>query len=68
MLGALFFGFFYALQTQLQISAIHLTWLGVEWNSPAILDSLPYLMTLAALVSVVGRASPPAALGVETEC
>jgi len=26
---------------------------------------LPYLMTLAALVSVVGRATPPAALGQE---
>lgn len=67
MLGALFFGFFYALQTQLQISAVHLSWLGIEWNSPAILDSLPYLMTLAALVSVVGRATPPAALGMDTD-
>ncbi len=67
MLGALFFGFFYALQTQLQISAVHLVWLGIEWNSPAILDSLPYLMTLAALVSVVGRAVPPAALGLDLE-
>ena len=63
--GALFFGFFYALQTQLQISAIHPHWLGIEWNSPFLLDSLPYLMTLAALMSVVGRASPPAALGAE---
>lgn len=63
--GALFFGFFYALQTQFQLSQIHLQWLGIDWTSPAILDTLPYLMTLAALVSVVGRASPPAALGQE---
>jgi len=64
-LGALFFGFFYALETQLQISGIHLTLLGIEWTSPFLLDMLPYLMTLAALVSVVGRATPPAALGQE---
>jgi simple sugar transport system permease protein len=64
-LGALLFGFFYALQTQLQISGVKLTWLGIEWNSPFLLDMLPYLMTIAALVSVVGRAVPPAALGAE---
>ncbi len=63
--GALFFGFFYALQTQLQISNIHLNFLGVEWTSPFLLDTIPYLMTLAALISVVGRAVPPAALGQE---
>jgi simple sugar transport system permease protein len=61
--GALFFGFFYALQTQLQISGIHASFLGIEWTSPFLLDTLPYLMTLAALLSVVGRAVPPAALG-----
>jgi general nucleoside transport system permease protein len=66
-LGALFFGFFYAVQTQLQISGVKLHWLGVEWTSPFLLDSLPYIMTLAALVSVVGRAIPPAALGKEEE-
>lgn len=66
-LGALFFGFFYALQIQLQISGIPLRWLGIEWNSPYLLDSLPYLMTLAALAGVVGRAVPPASLGRETE-
>lgn len=65
--GALFFGFFYALQTQLQISGLPLHWLGIEWNSPFLLDSLPYLMTLAALAGVVGRAVPPAALGQETD-
>jgi ABC-type uncharacterized transport system permease subunit len=63
--GALFFGFFDALQSQLQISGVQLHWLGVEWTSPFLLKSLPYLMTLAALVSVVGRATPPAALGQE---
>ncbi len=63
--GTLFFGFFYALQTQLQISGVHWNWLGVEWSSPFLLDSLPYLMTILALVSVIGRAAPPAALGQE---
>ena len=62
-LGALFFGFFDALQSQLQISGVHLVWLGVEWTSPYLLQSLPYAMTIAALVSVIGRATPPAALG-----
>ena len=64
-LGALFFGFFDALQSQLQISGVHLVGFGVEWTSPYLLQSLPYLMTIAALVSVVGRATPPAALGRE---
>ncbi len=64
-LGALFFGFCYVLQTQLQIMGKHIVFLGVEWTSPYLLDGLPYLMTLAALVSVVGRATPPAALGNE---
>lgn len=66
-LGALFFGFFYAVNTQLQISGVKVNWLGIEWTNAFILDSLPYLMTLAALVSVVGRAVPPAALGKEEE-
>ena len=61
--GALFFGFFDAMQSQLQISGVHVNWLGIEWASPFLLKSLPYLMTLAALVTVVGRATPPAALG-----
>lgn len=65
-LGALFFGFFDALQSQLQISGVHLNVLGVEWTNPFLLESLPYLMTIAALVTVVGRATPPAALGQET--
>ena len=65
--GALFFGFFYALQTQLQISNVHLRLLGVEWSSPFLLDTLPYIMTIMALVSVVGKAAPPAALGRATE-
>ena len=65
MVGALFFGFFDALQSQLQISHVHLVALGVEWTNPFLLDTLPYLMTLAALVTLVGRATPPAALGLE---
>jgi ABC-type uncharacterized transport system permease subunit len=65
MVGALFFGFFDCLQSQLQISHVRLVFLGVEWTNPFLLDALPYLMTLAALVTVVGRANPPAALGVE---
>ncbi len=64
-LAALLFGFCYALQSQLQISGKHLHWIGIEWSSPALLDMLPYLMTLLALVTVVGRATPPAALGKE---
>ncbi len=64
-LGALFFGFCYALQTQLQLMGKHIVFLGVEWTSPYLLDALPYLMTLLALVSLVGRATPPAALGQE---
>jgi simple sugar transport system permease protein len=63
--AALFFGLFYAIQTQMQISGIHLGWFGTEWSSPFLLDALPYLMAIAALVSVVGRAVPPASLGKE---
>ncbi len=63
--GALFFGFFDALQSQLQISHIHLVALGIEWTNPFLLETIPYLMTLAALVLLVGRATPPAALGIE---
>jgi simple sugar transport system permease protein len=66
-LGALFFGFFYAVQTQMQISGVHLNALGIEWNSPFVLDCVPYLMTIAALVTVVGRSTPPAALGEEEQ-
>lgn len=65
LIGALFFGFFDALQSQLQISHVRLFALGVEWTSPFLLDALPYVMTLAALITLVGRATPPAALGVE---
>ena len=63
--GALFFGGCYALQTQMQILGLKIVWLGVEWTSPEILNLLPYLMTIAALLAFVGRAVPPAALGQE---
>lgn len=66
-LAALFFGFFFAVQSQLQIVGWKLNFLGVEWTSPSILDTLPYVMTLIALVSTVGRATPPAALGKEED-
>lgn len=65
VIAALFFGLFYAIQTQIQITGIQIHFLGVEWTSPFLLDTLPYLMTIAALISVVGRAAPPAALGKE---
>jgi simple sugar transport system permease protein len=64
--GALFFGFFYALQTQLQISGYHPAH-GIDWTSPFLMDMVPYVMTLIALVTVVGRATPPAALGQEED-
>ena len=64
-LGALFFGVFEAMQSQLQISGLKANFLGVEWTSPYLLHCLPYVMTLAALVTVIGRATPPAALGKE---
>ena len=63
--AAVLFGLFYAVQTQMQISGIHIMYFGVEWSNPFLLDTLPYLVTIAALVSVVGRAVPPAALGKE---
>ncbi len=61
--GALFFGLCYAAETQIQITGLRMNWLGVEWGSPYLLDALPYLATIAALVTVVGRATAPAALG-----
>jgi len=66
-LGALFFGFFFSLQSQMQIFGWKLNFLGVEWTSPILLDTLPYVMTLIALLSTVGRATPPAALGKEED-
>jgi len=67
VLAAVLFGLFFAVQTQLQIHNLNIHLLGVEWTSPSLLDTLPYLVTLAALVSVVGKAAPPAALGKEEE-
>jgi len=61
--GAVLFGFFYALQTQVQISGIRAKLFGIEWASPALLDSLPYVLTTIALVAFVGRAVAPRALG-----
>jgi simple sugar transport system permease protein len=63
--GALFFGFFYALQTELQIRHIDANFLGISWTNSFLLDMLPYVMTIVALASVIGRAVPPASLGKE---
>jgi simple sugar transport system permease protein len=62
-LGALLFGLLYAIQTQIQIGGHELHALGVTWSSPALLDCLPYLITVIALVSFAGRSVAPAALG-----
>lgn len=56
--AALFFGFFDALQMRLQVTPIH----GLRIPSEFML-MLPYILTLIALAGVVGRATPPAALG-----
>ena len=51
-LACLLFGFASALQ------------LASGWRiPPQLLNSLPYLLTMVVLVSVIGRATPPAALG-----
>jgi ABC-type uncharacterized transport system permease subunit len=56
MLGALLFGFFDALQNQLQISGV---------NAPVpILLMVPYLATIVVLAGFIGRAIPPAADGI----
>ncbi len=63
--AALLFGLFYAVQSQMQIHNLNLHIGGVELTNPALLDTLPYFVTLIALVSVVGKSAPPAALGQE---
>jgi simple sugar transport system permease protein len=56
MLGALLFGFFDALQSQLQISGV---------NAPVpILLMIPYLATIVVLAGFIGRAVAPAADGI----
>jgi simple sugar transport system permease protein len=56
MLGAMLFGFFDALQNQLQISGV---------NAPVpILLMVPYLATIVVLAGFIGRAIPPAADGI----
>ena len=64
-IGALLFGLFFAAQTQMQIGQLQLHAFGVEWTSPYLLDCIPYLLTLGALVTVVGNATAPAALSAE---
>ena len=62
-LGALLFGLLYAIQTQIQIGGKMLVFLGVTWSSPLLLDCLPYVITIVALVSFAGRSVAPAGLG-----
>ena len=55
MVGALIFGFFQALQSQLQVSGV---------NLPApVFDMVPYLATIVILAGFIGRAVAPAADG-----
>lgn len=65
--GAFLFGLFYAVQTQLQVHGLQAKWAGVEWSSPVLLDTLPYLITLIALAYLRGSMRPPAALGRDEE-
>ena len=53
LVATLLFGFAEALQGQLQ----------VDWLPIRFVQMLPYLLTMVALVGVIGRSRPPAALG-----
>ena len=55
--GALLFGFASGLAQRLQGEVSGLL------GSPDLLSTLPYILTLVALVGVIGRARPPAAVG-----
>lgn len=55
MLGALFFGFLIALQTQLQFLGINLP--------HQLVALLPYVATVVVLAGFIGRARPPAFVG-----
>ena len=55
VLACLLFGFAEALQITLQ---------GMDTQIPTqLVQTLPYLLTMVALAGVIGRATPPAALG-----
>lgn len=59
LLACLLFGFFDALQIQLQV------W---GFSVPSqIIRSIPYLLTIFAVVGAVGRSTPPAAVGTHYE-
>jgi simple sugar transport system permease protein len=62
VLGALMFGFLYAIQTQVQISGWHWNLLGINWTDSQLLDAVPYVMTIAVLAVTAARVKPPAAL------
>jgi len=55
MLACLLFGFAEALQIALQSAGTALP--------PQLVQTLPYVLTLITLAGVIGRATPPAALG-----
>lgn len=57
LLGGLFFGYVYAIETGLEVS--ELPWL----PAPRLLQMAPYLLTLLVLAGLAGRARSPAALG-----
>lgn len=58
-LGAVMFGFLYALQTQVQISNWHFRLGGIEWSDSLLLDALPYLMTIVVVAAAAQRVIPP---------
>jgi ABC-type uncharacterized transport system permease subunit len=61
-LGALMFGFLYALQTQVQISNWHFHALGIDFSDSSLLDAVPYVMTVLVVSVVALRVTPPRAL------
>ena len=61
-LGALMFGFLFALQTQVQISNWRLHALGIDFSNSLLLDALPYLMTVVVVAVAALRVTPPRAL------
>lgn len=61
-LGALMFGFLYALQTQVQISNWRLHAFGIDLSDSLLLDAVPYLMTVVVVSIAALRVLPPRAL------
>ncbi len=57
--GALLFGFVDALQIKLQIVGVHVPY--------QFLSMAPYVVTMIVLAGLIGRAIPPAAVGLPYE-